>query len=157
MKFQLKLTGLEEVDAVLMGLPLQLNHRVLQAAHAESAKVLVSTAKQLSPKREHDLEQSIGIAKVALGKSSSLGEINVGPRRGKFGGNTAHLNEFGTRKRATLGKGQYSAGANRGVMPAHPFMEPAWEQTKNNVVESITENIVVKLSAFMRRTIKKHG
>ncbi len=50
----------------------------------------------------------------------------IGPRikTGKFTGQHAFIVEFGTKERFT------EAGASRGVMPAHPFMRPAFAQMK---------------------------
>lgn len=154
--FVLRVTGIREIDKVLVGLPLQLNHRVLQAAHASAAKPLVAAEKLGAPEGPTgNLVDSIGIIKTSFGRAGQLGEISVGPRRGKYRGYAAHLVEFGTRPRVTRGRGRYRAGTNRGIMPSHPFVLPAWNRTKGVVQDGIRVEIGRKLTSFMRRTLKK--
>lgn len=151
MNTKLTLTGVKEIDGVLKGLPLQINHRVMQAAHADAAKPLVERAKTLVPNgasRTFRTEKSIGVLKSSFAAAGSLGEITVGPRRGEYKGNAAHLIEYGTKARYT------KKGAARGKMTAKPFMLPAWEATKDIVIGKINDAIGNKLFAFMKRTIK---
>jgi len=149
MDVKLRLTGAKEIDAVLKGLPLQLNHKVLQQAHASAAKTTVDTAKLTAPEGPTgNLVDSIGVYKEPFAKATELGLIQVGPRRGRYKGNVGHLVEYGTKQRSLKN------GANRGTMPAKPFMEPSWERTKDRVVDSINEMIGKTLLRFMKRTIK---
>lgn len=151
MDVKLRLTGEKEIDQVLRGLPLQVNHKVLQAAHASAAKVLVDAEKLAAPEGPTGgLIDSIGIIKTPIGKASSLGEINVGPRRGRYKGYAAHLVEYGTKPR------NYR-GANRGVMPKKPFALPSWLKTKDKIQSSISLQLGRTLLSFMKRTIKKYG
>lgn len=151
MDVRLRLTGAKEIDQVLRGLPLQVNHKVLQAAHASAAKVLVDAEKLAAPEGPTGgLIDSIGIIKTPRGKASSLGEINVGPRRGRYKGHAAHLVEFGTKPR------NYR-GANRGVMPRKPFALPSWLKTKDKIQSSISLQLGRHLLRFMKSTIKKYG
>lgn len=148
MDVKLSVTGVEEIDAVLRGLPNQFNHRVMQAAHAEAAKPMVYKIHLLAPVGETGrLADSIGIVKTPYGRAAVIGEIQVGPRRGRFGGSKAHLSEFGT------GPREYN-GANRGVMPKRPFVEPAFEATNKEVLDRISLSLAQKTYAFMKRTIK---
>jgi len=150
MDVKLRLTGAKEIDAVLKGLPLQLNHKVLQQAHASAAKVTVDTAKLMAPEGPTgNLIDSIGVYKEPFSKAAELGLIQAGPRRGRYKGNAGHLVEYGTKPRSLK-----KNGANRGVMKAKPFMEPAWERTKDRVMDSINDMIGKTLWRFMRRTIK---
>lgn len=148
MKATLSVTGYEQIDAVLRGLPLLYTHKVLQAAHAEAVKPLVEREHRLAPVGNTGrLADSIGIVKPSIQRVMVIGEVIVGPRRGKFGGQHAHLNEFGT------GPRDYN-GANRGVMPAKPFLKPAFEQTNSQVVSRISSSLGQKTYSFMRRIIK---
>lgn len=152
MDVNLRLTGEKEIDAVLRKLPAQVNHKVLQVAHASAAKVLVDAEKLNAPEGPTGhLIDSIGIIKTPFAKAGALGEINVGPRRGRYKGNAAHLVEYGTRPRRN------KSGANRGVMKAKPFARPAWDRTKNKVQSLIAEKLGRSILSFMRRTIKKYG
>jgi hypothetical protein len=42
-------------------------------------------------------------------------------------------------------------------MPAKPFMRPAWDRTKDEVLGSIKGFLAKHLLSYMRRTIKKSG
>jgi hypothetical protein len=142
-------TGVREIDQVLRGLPLQINHRVMQAAHADAATPMVERAKTLSPNgRTFHLEQSIGVVKSSYARSEFLGEISVGPRRGSYKGHHAHLIEYGTKPRTN------KAGAFRGSVKPKPFMQPAFQMTKDLVLSRIADSVGKKLLSFMRRTIK---
>jgi hypothetical protein len=148
-----RLTGVAEIDRVLKGLPLQLNDRILQQAHAAAAKPLVEREKLTAPEGPTgNLVDSIGIVKArrsTLGRRE-LGAIHVGPRRGGGSrGYHAHLPEYGTRRRTNR------RGANRGIMPKKPFAAPAWNATSARVQGRINEQIGRKLYAFMKRTIKR--
>lgn len=150
MDVKIRLTGVNEIDRVLKGLPEQLNHKVLQQAHASASKVLVDTAKLTAPEGPTGkLIDSIGVIKPSYAKAGELGLIEVGPRRGRYKGNAAHLVEYGTRPRKLK-----SNGANRGIMPRRPFMEPSWDKTKDTVLSSINEFLGKALWRFMKRTIK---
>lgn len=157
---KLRLTGHEDIDKVLRGLPKQLTHRVLQAAHRAAAKPLVEAEKLTAPEGPTGrLVDSIGIVNIPSRGSASLGEIHVGPRRdGRYkGGRVAHLVEYGTKPRYTKGKGRYRAGTYRGRMKPRPFARPAWDRTRSAVLAGINDNIARSLLRFMKRTIKKHG
>jgi HK97 gp10 family phage protein len=145
----MRVTGVEQIDRVLKGLPLQLSDKVLQNAFADAAKPLVQTAQSLAPKLTGGLSDSIGVVKEKSIINRSIGEIQVGPRRkGKYKGFHAPWFEFGTSIRKT------SSGANRGSIKPEPFMEPAFNQTNTQVEGRINVSIGRKLVAFMRRTIK---
>lgn len=116
-----------------------------------ASKVLVDAEKLSAPEGPTgNLVDSIGVVKTSFGRASALGEINVGPRRGRFKGYAAHLVEYGTGPRAYK-------GANRGVMPKKPFALPSWTRTKTRVQESIRVHLGRHVLAFMKRTIKRHG
>lgn len=148
MKVALSITGLQEIDAVLRGLPLLYTHKVLQAAHADAAKPMVEREHRLAPVGNTGrLADSIGIVKPSFSRSSVLGEIIVGPRRGRFGGQHGHFPEFGTKPRSYK-------GANRGVMPIKKYAEPAFDQTNDQVLDRIKLSLGQKTYTFMKRIIR---
>lgn len=153
MDVRLKLTGHKDVDKVLRGLPLQVNHKVLQAAHTSAAKVLVTAEKLGAPEGPTgNLVDSIGVIKTPIKRANAIGEIHVGPRRGRYKGYAAHLVEYGFKTRLKHGRrGKKARVAGR------PFARPAWERTKNRVLASINDHLGRHLRNFMKRTIKKHG
>lgn len=145
------ISGEKEIQAVFRGLPGLFQHRILQAAYAEAARPMVDREHRLAPVgKTGKTAESIGIVKVPYTKATVIGEINIGPRRGRFGGSAAHFTEFGTGPRKFR-------GANRGSVPKRPWAEPAFEQTNAEVQSRITVSLARKTLAFMRRTIKKNG
>lgn len=149
MDVKVKLTGVREIDSVLKGLPLEVNHKIVQQANASAARVLVTAAKLKAPEGPTgNLVDSIGVIKTPLSKATELGLIEVGPRRGRYKGNAAHLVEYGTMPRRN------ERGANRGFMPKDPFMEPSWDKTKSPVLSAINGFIGKHLWRFMKRTLK---
>lgn len=151
----LKVTGVKEIDNVLKGMPLQLTDRVLQNASAAASKPLVEEAKLTAPEGPTGyLVDSIGVVRS---RSSSIGNrelglVKVGPRRGgKYRGYHAHLVEYGT------GQRRNKKGANRGRMPAQPFMGPSFKAKQDKIRIIYNDEVGKKLYSFMRRTIKRAG
>ncbi len=70
-----------------------------------------------------NLKKSIGRKYKRFG---GVDVVIVGPRikTGEASGQHAYIVEYGTKERFT------ESGASRGVMPARPFMRPAFAQTK---------------------------
>lgn len=150
MNVKLSVTGVKEIDNVLRSMPKELTHQTLSAAHLSAAKPLIEKAKLLAPEGPTgNLVDSIGGVKTPIKKANVIGEVRVGPRRSRqHRGHHGHLVEFGTKPRAN------KKGANRGVMPKKPFMEPAFMQTQTKVVSSIATEVGKKLNAVMKRYIK---
>lgn len=145
----IKLTG-DDVKGVMNLLPLHMNHRLMQAANAAAATPLIHAAHRMAPvgKTAH-LAESIGTEKPGMSRAGEIGEVRVGPRRGRFHGNHGHLVEYGTGQRTT------KSGANRGAMPAKPFMAPAFQQTREAVLSGINKFLGEKVASFCRRTLKR--
>jgi hypothetical protein len=141
-------TGLKEIDNILVELPKDFTHKFLSDAHVKAVKPLVEKEKLLAPEGPTgNLVDSIGSVRVGFKKADQLGDVRVGPRRGKFGGNHGHLVEFGTRKRFN------KKGASRGIMPSKPFAEPALSQTKGQIEGSIK----ISYAQVMVRTMKRYA
>jgi threonyl-tRNA synthetase len=150
MNVKVSITGVQEIDRVLRGLEPQLSHQVLSSAHASAAKPLIEKEKLLAPEGPTgNLVDSIGAIKTPFKRANVIGEVTVGPRRSRrHKGHAGHLVEFGTKVRRTL------KGANRGLMRARAFAQPAFQATQNIVVNNIATEVGRKLYSFMRRTIK---
>lgn len=148
---KIRVTGAPEIDAVLKGLPKEVNNKLSTTAHTNAAKHLVEKAKLLAPEGPTgNLVDSIGTQATGFKNQRALGETHTGPRRGRGQrGFAGHLVEYGTKTRKT------KKGANRGKMTAKPFMEPAWEATKGKVESSINDEVGKALVKFMRKTLKK--
>lgn len=147
MSVTVSVTGVEELDRVLKQMSGSLTHSVVASAHTAAAKPLVEKARLLAPEGPNGyLVDSIGTVRVPQKKADAVGEIEAGPRRrAPYKGYHGHLVERGTKKRQT------SKGANRGIMPKHPFMEPAFQQTKGQIETGIRENLKKKILAAVRK------
>lgn len=147
MNLVLSVTGVREIDNVLKAWPRDLTHKTLGAAHLAAAKPLIEKEKLLAPEGPTGhLVDSISGEKVAIARANNIGEVRVGPRRTRqHRGHHAHLVEHGTVSRQT------KSGANRGVMPAEPYAQPAFEQTKGQV----ESRIAVEIGRVMVRTMKR--
>jgi HK97 gp10 family phage protein len=143
------ITGVKEIDRVLRNLPKELSHQIVGAANMAAAKPLVIKEKLLAPEGPTgNLVDSIGAVKTPMKKANSVGEVVVGPRRnGGHKGFAGHLVEYGTKRRQT------KKGANRGIMPKDPFAEPAFEQTKDAVEQSIRVQLGKKLISRMKKEL----
>lgn len=149
-------TGMKELDNMLRQMTPELNNRILGAANAESAKPLIKEAKSLVPKKTGTLEKSIGAIKVSKRKATEIGMVKVGPRRGgRYRGYHGHLVEFGTGPRKPGGWYAGFRNPRSTVMPAHPFMRPAFERTKTQIISTQKQSVAVKLNAFMKRKLGK--
>lgn len=147
MSVKISLTGVEDIDKVLKGLPLQVSDSVLLKAHSDAAFPLVAAAHLLAPVgKTGNLADSIGVERVGLKRSGEVGLVKVGPRRrGGYKGFHGHLIEYGKTNR------------NGTRTPGRPFMQPAFDQTKNEVERGIAQAVGVRLNQFMKRTIKNRG
>lgn len=146
--------GRKELDRLFRNLPKEVSHKLMQEGNRVAAKPMVERAKQLVSKDTDTLEESIGIVKVPIKRAQVIGEINLGPRRrGKYRGFHGHLVEFGTKPRVLKGRGKYPAGTKRGTMPAKPFMRPAFNQTRQQVLDSITKSTAKRVVSRMKREL----
>lgn len=144
-------SGVNEIDAVLRNLPKALSHKVLGAAHADAAKIVVAREKELAPVgATHNLVDSIGSVKTSLKRANLEGEVKVGPRkRGRYKGFHGHLIEYGFTTRLKPGN------PGKRKVKARPFAEPAFRQTKREVEKQIGVSIGKVVLRTMRRYIKR--
>lgn len=144
------ISGVQEIDKVLSELPMIMTHNILGSAHLLAAKPLVEKEKLTAPEGPTgNLVDSIGAYKISIARAGHLGEVRVGPRRKPpFKGFAGHLVEFGTKRRTNKN------GANRGIMPAHPFAKPAFDQTKAEVEGLIAQSIGRVVLRTMKRYLK---
>jgi len=149
----IQVKGIKEINDVFRGWTNELQHKTLQAVHAEAAVPLVNMAHLLAPVgKTGNLADSIGVEKPSVAKANMVGEVTVGPRRSsRYKGFAAHLVEYGTRQRKTR------SGANRGSMPRHPFMKPAFDATNGQLFNKIDEILGRKMVAVMKRNLKANG
>lgn len=150
---QIKIIGAAEVEARLRALPPKLQRKVIRPVMRSEAKVVLAVAKKLVPYDAggHQLSNAEGekkakhlrnTLKVRVAKSRKRGEISM---------------RVATGTRAELGipadeKGYYPFALEYGGLAWQPipFMRPAYEQTKDKVVNSAREKILAGLEDIMR-------
>lgn len=143
--------GYDGLLKTIRGLPLQISHPLLQSINYDALKPFVRAAYFAAPLLSGRTAASVGTIKPGIKRAKEIGLVISGPRRGRFGGNVAHLNEFGTKDRYA------KSGGYRGRMKKKPFIAPSWEQTKGQVLENIRLNTGKIISNYMKRTLKQYG
>lgn len=133
-----QLFEIEGYDAFLkevQQLPDRLKRRETLKLLRRVTKPTIMAAKANVRSRSGRLERSIG---NITGKSKTYPNVLVGPRvKGNHAGFHGHLVEFGH-------GGPHPA-------PAHPFMRPAYEQTKGQV----SEDAAKKIAKYLEKTANK--
>jgi len=126
----IRLEGAAELEKKLRSLDAKVANKISKKAVRAGAKVVLTKAKQLVPKKSKLLSKSL---KVRAGKRrKGTIRVSVQTKDGFFQGETfyAAFVEFG-----------HKAGsrklASRTEVPAHPFLAPAFEQTKGEAVDVI--------------------
>jgi HK97 gp10 family phage protein len=153
---KVSVTGIKEIDDVLKGLPKQMQHRVLVAAHKYAAQPYVTAAHALAPKKTGKMAKSIGTVGLPQRRATVVGETEAGPMPKKGRAYVARFIERGTKERKLRGGKKYPRGTNRGKITAFPFLETAFNQTRTLILDRIADGIGKRLDSFMRRTIKKN-
>lgn len=149
-----QLDGVKELAALFEQLPKSLTDAVLRNTGKRALVPVLAFARAIVSKHDGDLAKSMAIS-TKLSKNQrrrfrKTGDVEVyaGPTnpRGAHG----HLVEFGTKARF-----QKSTGKFVGVMPAQPFMRPAWDTLSGAVLEVFRKEIWDVLRAAVRRLRKR--
>lgn len=142
-----KVKGAQQIASALHGLTFEVEHKIMQAANVASAEPLVHAAHLLAPVgKTGNLADSIGIEKPSHKRVGVAGQINVGPRRGgKYKGYHAHLVEYPKTNR----------DGSKSV--PHPFMRPAFERTKAQMLGAWEKNAGAKITSYLRRTTRTNA
>jgi len=155
---KIELTGLNELNATLAGISLNMRTAIIAKAVGEGAKPLVRYVKMYAPVDSGALRDSIG-SKVLRDRKRGVAVALVGPRTGKFKNGKpvkkgesavdsdqpsryAHLVEFGH----NMKKG--------GQTKARPFMRPAVMAAGPQVARSIMIGAQKGLNAAVKKYAK---
>ena len=156
MSEQIRIEGLKELEKALReigpmikGNPLRTAARAMTVPLIEKAQELVYT----NPETDSNLARSIDKKLIpvserdaATAKGDSVEVFEVGPRRKKSSrkdsGWYAHFVEFGI-------------SGGRGAQPARPFMRPAFEGTKNQMIDAFTGKLKKSLETARKRLVKQ--
>lgn len=141
---KLVLTGNKQLNDVFKQLPLEVTNKALQSVNEKAAIPLVDAAHLLAPVgKTGNLAESIGTVKPSIKAIDVVGQVQIGPRRGgKYKGYHAHLVEYPkTNRDGTKTKGK-------------PFMLPAFNKTKDVVLNRINSLLGDNMIKRMRRLLK---
>lgn len=125
----ISLKGAKELDLKLSNLPLKVSKKIAMTALRSGGKIIRDRARMLCPVLTGTLQKSIKV-RVPRRKKRNEATILIGidsvPMGGRMGGKAFYgaFVEFGTSK-----------------MAANPYMRPAFDGTKNEVIETISNDL----------------
>lgn len=125
--------GLDKVLAALKEAGKAITDQQVKKIVRDEALPMINTAKSKAP--SHDIMESIGF--IERNENKFTKTVLIGPRYyGGYRGQLSHTFEYGTQQRFT------KDGKDRGFIEARPFMRPALDQHKTNIVTNVPERII---------------
>ena len=118
-----QIKGLDDLKRSLKQFPINVQKNILVASIRAEASHIAKVAKSKVPKKSGNLKRAIKVKKRRT-KNKSYIKFSIGLTIGnsaKHDGFYGHIVEFGSSK-----------------MSAQPFMRPAYEQSKDNAISSVT-------------------
>ncbi len=141
MKTTVKVEGLRELEAALAELGEVPRRRVGRDALRAGGEITARAARALAPVDEGNLRESIDVSGV-LAPSQRGAQKKVAADQEQFVGPGQHpqaiTQEFGT--------------VNH---PPQPFMRPAWDSTKDQVLKTIGDHLWVGLEQAQKREARR--
>lgn len=155
MSLSMRLQGAKELDKVLTGLKATTARGITRRATARALEPVAELARSLAPRDEGKLAAHIGV-------SSKLTKRQARAMRGQTGKDvqymyvgpqwaSAHLVEFGTGPRFKK-NGQFV-----GIMPPQPFMRPAWDAKREEVLDRLTDDIREEIDKTLARLANRRA
>lgn len=145
----LKLTGFKEMDLVLQELPRSTAKRTAQRAMEKALQPTADAANGMRPK---GLPPVVINRKLNKSQAREFKAEDTETSQTMFVGSPspgAHLFEFGTGQRS------HRSGKGTGAMGARPFMRPAWDQTREQVLESLGATLAIEIERTVARRAKR--
>lgn len=164
-KFSMRLEGAKELAQALREMPKHIAKNVLKKALNKIAEPIAADARSRAPlglrkgKKGggaggfNHLKFKIGVSptlsrrqRKSLPKDVAAVYVGASPAR------HAVLVEFGTGPRH---RNSFDAPGETGVMPAKPFMRPAWEANKNAAMAMLEKILRTEIEAAAKRLAKR--
>jgi HK97 gp10 family phage protein len=150
MTASMKISGFREIDALLQSMPRRLASQGVTSGLRRALQPVAQTARVKAP---GSLSGRIRIAPTikARQRAQSLAKPGKG-RRVMYVGATAphaHLVEFGT------GPRYHKSGKYVGFMTPYPFLRPAWDMHKDEVLANLATAIRKEISKATGRRISR--
>ena len=140
-----RIDGLKELDRALAELPKATGKNVLRRVGRKAIGRVIEAARPLVPVDEGELRDSLGVSTRLSKRQQRQHRRAVAEGKASvelFAGATAlphaHLVEFGTVK-----------------MQPQPFMRPAWDAEKDNVLQVIKDELGGEITAAAQRLARK--
>lgn len=141
-KVTVKILGLKELDRALGELPKSVAKRTLRRVLQEAAEPIARKARQMAPKHDYHLVESIDVSTRLSKRQAALHKANGGP---------AFQEVFiGTNNPAGV---QQEFGNDR--HGAQPFMRPAWDAEKQPALDRIAVSLWGEIEKSASRLKKK--
>jgi HK97 gp10 family phage protein len=140
-----RIEGVEELRQILKRLPPAMGGEALKEAALEAMEPVLDKARQMVPVKSGRLRRSLGIQ--IRNQSAAYIDVRVGANLERALGETgphAHLVEFGSGPRYD------KDGRFVGVMPAEPFMRPAWDAESRNIEPRFQRVLAKALERYAR-------
>lgn len=150
MTASMKIAGFRELEAVLIAMPRQLVGQNVSSGMRRALKPVADAARAYAP---GNLDERIRIAPTI--KAGQLAQALERPAQGRkvmFVGSTAphaHLVEFGT------GPRYHKNGKYVGVMTPDPFLRPAWDANKDEVLATLAQAIREEITKALGRRLAR--
>jgi len=122
------ITGLKELEQKLRDETKKVAKRTLRRAAKDAADIWENAISERAPALTGFLRSQITMSSKAQGGDEGFLQVMVGPSKKAYYG---IFQEFGTR-----------------FMKAQPFMRPAFEQTKDEVLDAFVTNLKYELNAL---------
>jgi HK97 gp10 family phage protein len=124
--------GLDKVLKALSEVGKAITDKEVKNIVRDEARAIINTAQSKAPSQ--DIKESIGF--IERNENKFTKTVLIGPRYyGGYRGQLSHTFEYGTAERFT------KDGQARGFIVARPFMRPALDQHKTNIVTNVPERI----------------
>lgn len=160
---RLELVGADDLEAALRALGDSKNiRRAIDKALLIAAEPTAKRARALAPRLTGRMAEGVDVS-TTLSRRQRSGKGGHVAARGNYDPfasfvyigahpmGPAVLAEFGTTSRNT------KTGKSTGAMPAHPFMRPAWEEGKFQILETFQKLLWVTIEMEAKRIAKKQA
>jgi HK97 gp10 family phage protein len=153
-----KVEGLKELDAALAELPKTTGKNVMRSAARKALEPVISAARPLVPEDSGNLKKSLKIttrlskrqAAIMRREYKTEGKAAISMFAGPSALPHAHLIEFGTKPRY-----QKKTGKFVGQVKAQPFLRPAWDSKKDDVLNIFKKEMWTKIEKAAQRLARK--
>ena len=162
LKMNVQVDGLTELVRQLEDLGRKRGKIVVRKMVNKASTIYVKDARRRAPRGKTGNLRSGLVKRIKSYNGGAFILAVMGNKVGHGGAQHAHLVEAGTKQRFWTGRrarkrGQISAtkGKSTGIMPANPFMRPAFDATRGQMMSKMVEVGRVELAKEAARGAKK--